>query len=108
MLARGWARRRGVSTLRSASASDALYFRRALPPEAVVTDAEQIAPRNEDWMRKYRGASTLLLRPRTTAEVSTVLRYCNDNRIGVVPQGCVRSCCAAGVQVVWDVVRRRG
>lgn len=29
----------------------------------------------------------MVVRPRTTAEVSKVLRYCNDNRIGVVPHG---------------------
>lgn len=33
------------------------------------------------------GASQLLLRPKTTEEVSRILRYCNENRLAVVPQG---------------------
>ncbi|MCB0371198.1 MAG: FAD-binding oxidoreductase, partial [Bdellovibrionales bacterium] len=33
------------------------------------------------------GESKLLLYPRSTAEVSAVLKYCNDRRLAVVPQG---------------------
>ena len=28
-----------------------------------------------------------MLRPKTTAEVSKIMRYCNDRRLAVVPQG---------------------
>jgi FAD/FMN-containing dehydrogenase len=38
-------------------------------------------------MHKYRGHTRLVLRPKTTEEVSKVLRYCNDNVLAVVPQG---------------------
>jgi len=33
------------------------------------------------------GSSQLVLRPKTTAEVSEILRYCYDQRLAVVPQG---------------------
>jgi len=33
------------------------------------------------------GESRLVLRPKTTAEVSEILRYCSDRRLAVVPQG---------------------
>jgi len=33
------------------------------------------------------GSSRLVLRPKTTAEVSKILSYCNDRRLAVVPQG---------------------
>ena len=38
-------------------------------------------------MRKYRGHTKLVLKPKTTDEVSKILRYCNDNTLAVVPQG---------------------
>lgn len=38
-------------------------------------------------MRKYQGAGRCVLRPRTTQEVSAVLRHCWDRRLAVVPQG---------------------
>nr|KAJ3411332.1 hypothetical protein HK105_002658 [Polyrhizophydium stewartii] len=50
-------------------------------------DADAVAPFNQDWMRKYRGQSRLVLRPRTTEQVSRILAYCNQRRLAVVPQG---------------------
>lgn len=38
-------------------------------------------------MNKYRGTSTTVLKPRTTAEVSQIIKWCWENRVGVVPQG---------------------
>ena len=33
------------------------------------------------------GSSQVLLRPKTTNEVSAILRYCNGRQLAVVPQG---------------------
>lgn len=33
---------------------------------------------NTDWMNKYRGKSTLVLKPKTTQQVSDILKYCNE------------------------------
>ncbi|EMD41780.1 hypothetical protein CERSUDRAFT_41541 [Gelatoporia subvermispora B] len=38
-------------------------------------------------MNKYHGKSTTVLKPRTTKEVSEIVKWCNDRRIGIVPQG---------------------
>jgi FAD/FMN-containing dehydrogenase len=40
-----------------------------------------------DWLRMYRGAGSLVLRPTTTGQVAEVLRFCNARRLAVVPQG---------------------
>lgn len=37
--------------------------------------------------KQYRGFSDIVVRPESTAEVSEILKYCNEKRIGVVPQG---------------------
>ena len=42
---------------------------------------------NTDWMNTVRGQSSLVLRPQTTEQMSKVLKYCNENRIAVNPQG---------------------
>lgn len=63
-------------------------FRRALEdilPEnrlAVPSAAYQQEPRN-----LIKGQAELLLRPASTAEVSTILRLANHHRIGIVPYG---------------------
>ena len=48
--------------------------------ERVVTDAAAVAPYNVDWLYNLRGQSQLVLRPRTTREVSQILAHCNKRR----------------------------
>ncbi|KAF2177459.1 hypothetical protein K469DRAFT_603293 [Zopfia rhizophila CBS 207.26] len=69
------------------------YFQKLLGSESAIIDglskkaSEDIEPFNSDWMRKYRGHAQLVLKPKSTEEVSKILKYCNDNLLAVVPQG---------------------
>ncbi|KAJ5597085.1 FAD-binding type 2 [Penicillium hetheringtonii] len=69
------------------------YFKELLGSQSAVIDgvstdaSDDIEPFNSDWMRKYRGHTRLVLKPQTTEEVSKVLKYCNENKLAVVPQG---------------------
>jgi hypothetical protein len=47
----------------------------------------EIEQYNTDWMGRYRGRSTTVLRPQTTEQVSKIMKWCHERRIGVVPQG---------------------
>lgn len=38
-------------------------------------------------MKQYKGNSQIVLRPKTTEQVSQILKYCNENLLAVVPQG---------------------
>ena len=58
-----------------------------LGKKAVITDADDIQPHNSDWTNKFVGNSKLLLRPTTTEEVSSILRFCNERKLAIVPQG---------------------
>eukprot|EP00002_Diphylleia_rotans_P024415 TRINITY_DN4820_c0_g1_i17.p1 TRINITY_DN4820_c0_g1~~TRINITY_DN4820_c0_g1_i17.p1 ORF type:complete len:205 (+),score=25.70 TRINITY_DN4820_c0_g1_i17:256-870(+) len=42
---------------------------------------------NIDYMKRYHGNSELALRPVSTEQVSKILKYCNENKLAVVPQG---------------------
>ncbi|KAJ3280090.1 hypothetical protein HK104_000909 [Borealophlyctis nickersoniae] len=71
-------------------AHDVAFFKSVFKSESgVITDEtpDELDAFNEDWMRKYKGRSSLVLRPKTTSEVSEILRYCNEKRLAVVPQG---------------------
>ncbi|GAA5980599.1 hypothetical protein JCM10908_001703 [Rhodotorula pacifica] len=48
---------------------------------------EDLVSYNSDWMDKYHGNSPVLVKPKSTEEVSKVLQYCYQKRIAVVPQG---------------------
>ncbi len=50
-------------------------------------DPEDLAPHLIDWRRKFVGASPMLLRPRTTAQVAAVVRCAAQYRVALVPQG---------------------
>mmetsp|Transcript_16768 Transcript_16768/g.48601 ORF Transcript_16768/g.48601 Transcript_16768/m.48601 type:complete len:502 (+) Transcript_16768:20-1525(+) len=66
---------------------DLAFFRSVLKENDVITDTESLKTYNTDWMNKYHGKSTVALRPRSTEQVSKILKHCNDRRIPVVPQG---------------------
>ena len=70
----------------------------------VRVDAGSLATANEDWMKKYRGRSKVLLLPSTTGEVSRVLARCNARGLAVVPQGGNTGLVGGGVPVHDEVV----
>lgn len=51
------------------NADDITKFKEILGEKNVVQDEERLLAANTDWMRKYKGSSTLVLQPRTTEEV---------------------------------------
>ncbi|ORZ35810.1 hypothetical protein BCR44DRAFT_118124 [Catenaria anguillulae PL171] len=74
--------------------ADIAHFQSILPSASAVLYADGAAvtqddllPYNMDWMRKYRGQSSLVLRPSTTDQVSKILKYCHARGLAVVPQG---------------------
>ncbi|PGH30195.1 hypothetical protein GX50_07060 [[Emmonsia] crescens] len=78
-------------------------------PSAVIdgftTDAkDDIEPFNCDWMRKYRGHAKLVLKPQNTKEMSEVLKYCNENKLAVVPQGGNTGLVGGGVPVFDEII----
>ena len=69
------------------------YFQSLLGTESALIDGvtldatSDLEPFNNDWMRKYKGHTKLVLKPKSTEEVSLLLEYCNKNMLAVVPQG---------------------
>ncbi|BGP21736.1 D-lactate ferricytochrome c oxidoreductase [Rhodotorula toruloides] len=81
-------------------AEDVAYFKSVLSsPSSLVTtipsrdgswqtaSEDDLVGYNVDWMDKYKGNSPVLVKPKTTDEVSKILAYCYKKRIAVVPQG---------------------
>jgi FAD/FMN-containing dehydrogenase len=52
----------------------------------VFCDLTRACTYDRDWMHKYKGNSRLLLRPRTTHQVSGIMAYCNERSLAIVPQ----------------------
>ncbi|MGL6210200.1 MAG: FAD-linked oxidase C-terminal domain-containing protein [Paracoccaceae bacterium] len=58
-----------------------------LPGDAVISDPAETRAYECDALAAYRCAPLAVVLPRTTAEVSAVLRVCNAMRVPVVPRG---------------------
>lgn len=67
--------------------SDVKYFQSLLGERGVIVDPTEVEPYNTDWLRKFSGNTKLVLKPTSTQEVSAVLRYCNERKLAVCPQG---------------------
>ncbi|CAH2107478.1 unnamed protein product [Euphydryas editha] len=67
--------------------TDIEYFKSLLSEDRVLTEESDVLPFNIDWIKNCRGQSQLVLKPKTTEEVSRILSYCNDKRLAVCPQG---------------------
>nr|CAD7394669.1 unnamed protein product [Timema cristinae] len=63
------------------------FFKSILGQDRVLTDAEELETYNIDWLKMVRGSSKIVLKPKTTEEVSQILRFCNSENLAVCPQG---------------------
>lgn len=59
---------------------------------------------NIDWLRSVRGQSNCVLRPKTTEEVSEIMKYCNSKKLAVCPQGGNTGLVGGSVPVFDEVV----
>lgn len=53
----------------------------------VIRDPDEQASYLRDWLGRYEGRTPVVVRPRTTTEVSAVMRLCHQTGTPVVPQG---------------------
>jgi len=64
-----------------------------LDAAAIILDPARTAPMLRDHRSLYRGHALAVVAPADTAAVSRLLAFCNERRIGVVPQGGNTSYC---------------
>ncbi|XP_045129856.1 D-2-hydroxyglutarate dehydrogenase, mitochondrial-like isoform X2 [Portunus trituberculatus] len=69
------------------SAQNIKFFTELLGPHRIIKNESELESHNTDWLETVRGASSVLLKPKTTEEVSAILSYCNQHRLAVCPQG---------------------
>ncbi len=63
------------------------YFREIIGPEFVFVDEESLTHYSKDETEDLRFSPEVVLKPRTSQEVSQVLKYCNDKLISVTARG---------------------
>jgi len=115
-LSRRWAHNiPSFSHLNTVTEEDLAHFSNILAPSSILstlpsvaTPADDLAPYNHDWMGKYHGQANSVLRPRTTQQVSEIVKYCAQRRIGIVPQGGNTGLVGGGVSLQKEIVLSLG
>lgn len=80
------------------------HFEGLLTNSDIITNSNDLEKYNHDWTKKYIGQSRLVLRPRSSEQVSAILAYCNERRLAVVPQGGNTGLVGGGVPVFDEIV----
>uniref|UniRef100_A0A182RYR0 D-2-hydroxyglutarate dehydrogenase, mitochondrial n=1 Tax=Anopheles funestus TaxID=62324 RepID=A0A182RYR0_ANOFN len=70
----------------------------------VLTTEDEVQNYNIDYLRSVRGFGRIVLKPKTTAEVAELMRYCNERRLAVCPQGGNTGLVGGSVPVFDEVV----
>jgi glycolate oxidase len=69
------------------AAAIARDLRKIVPGEGVVTNPEAKKAFETDGLTGYRQMPLVVVLPETTQQVASILKYCHDNAIPVVPRG---------------------
>lgn len=83
--------------------SHVTFFKQLLGEERVIMDETDLNRYNIDWYYQVRGKSKIVIKPKTTEEVSKILSFCNEQMLAVCPQG--GNTCVSGASVpVFDEI----
>ena len=69
-----------------------------------ANEDDELARYNRDWTGHYHGSSQLILRPKNKLEVSSILRYCHEKCIGLVPQGGNTGLCGGATPIQDEII----
>lgn len=86
---------------------DIKFFKSILSPNEIILasdDNNQLLQFNQDWTHKYLGQSKILLKPNNVSKITQILKYCNNAKIPLVPQGGNTDLVGASVPVYDEII----
>ena len=75
---------------------------RIINPKNVLSHPDELRPFETDGLTAYRQMPLVVVMPETVEEVSNILKYCNDNKVKVVPRNVKRRIEVVGHGTVTD------
>ena len=66
-------------------------------PGGWSTDPTELEPHLTEWRGNYVGRTLVMVRPRSTEQVSAIVRACAEAGVAIVPQGGNTSMCGGAV-----------
>ena len=62
-------------------------FGKIIDPSLISDDPQIVSDYGGDWCKAFKRKPSLVLFPKTTQQVSSILSYCHENKLCVVPSG---------------------
>ncbi|CAG9771345.1 unnamed protein product [Ceutorhynchus assimilis] len=72
--------------------------------ERVLTNLSDLEKYNVDWFQQVRGSSAVVLKPKTTEEVSKIIVYCNQYKLALCTQGGNTGVASGAVPVFDEII----
>jgi glycolate oxidase len=79
-------------------------LRRIVAPESVIVSDNALRAYESDGLTAYRQTPLLVVLPETTAEVSAILKLCQERSVKVVPRGAGTSLSGGALPLVDGIV----
>lgn len=84
--------------------SDINYFKNILPEQGITRDAEKLMFYGKDYVGDNFFEPELILFPENAAQISKILKYCNENKIPVTPRGAGTSLSGGALPVFGGII----
>jgi len=84
--------------------TDIKHFQNILEPHRIITEDADLIGYNCDWLGIVRGESKLVLKPKTTEELSAIVAHCFERNLAICPQGGNTGLVGGSVPVFDEVV----
>ena len=69
-----------------------------------MREPEDLVAANIDWTKKFIGKSKLMLKPASTEETAEIVKYCNQRKLPIVPQGGNTGLVGANIPVFDEII----
>ncbi|XP_037903422.1 D-2-hydroxyglutarate dehydrogenase, mitochondrial isoform X2 [Hermetia illucens] len=83
---------------------DLKFFEKVVGAKHMITDPSELSGYNSDFWKSAKGDGRLVLKPKSTEEVSAILAYCNERKLAVCPQGGNTGLVGGGVPVFDEII----
>ncbi|XP_055644125.1 D-2-hydroxyglutarate dehydrogenase, mitochondrial isoform X2 [Toxorhynchites rutilus septentrionalis] len=88
-----------------ATDADIKHFESILPAgNQILLGLEETVGYNRDYFKYVRGLGAIVLKPRTSEEVSNIMRYCNNKRLAVSVFGGNTGVCGGSIPVFDEII----
>ena len=67
--------------------TDIRRFQEIIGNEHVIVDPKELSQIGTDWTGRFSSQPSIAVYPRTTEQISAILKHCHERKLPIIPQG---------------------